>query len=152
MKKGLAILFAGAIIILQYVYWISAFDIATRFIIDANGPHWISCCGGSLFPWPTEPSGFEVLMPVWGLDALVYWMLYSGLFVVVALCITFAAGYIGWRIGRYYEKRGGEVKEYSEEFAERDIELELDLELKKACLEYIELKKKGYKDRWWQRG
>ncbi len=129
MKKGLAILFAGVMIILQYVYWICAFDIATRFIVYDNVPLWTSCCGGSLFPWPTEPSGFPVLMPVWGLDALVYWLLYSYLFILVAFCVTLAAGYVGWRIGRYYERQRGEIGEYSEEPSERDIEIESELEL-----------------------
>ena len=105
MKGKLAVLFAGLMGIVQLVYWILAFTIATGHMMGGfDGVWWTSASGGSLFPWPSPPGFAQMVVRANPTDSFFYYLIVSWMFIPLAIGATAVAGFVGWLIGAFLER------------------------------------------------
>lgn len=110
LKERLGTLFAATKGLVQCVYWICAFIIATRYIGGDFGElFWAYSGPGSLFPWPLPPGMLPALSPVNIVDQFIYYLIVSWMFIPVAIGLTALVGYIGRKIGEYLQRSEGKA-------------------------------------------
>jgi|GEM_PF-3011363 len=98
-KSALAVGLAIVMAAVQLLYWTSAIFTADRYIIDFEGLMWRTSPPGSLFPVPTGSGMLQALSPVSETDQVVYSMINSGLYILLSVALTLAAGVAGYLLG-----------------------------------------------------
>ena len=86
---------------LQCAYWIEAIEVAQHATIFNGKAYWRSGGPGSFLPWPKQPGLLTVMTPMTDpTDQLIFYLIRTWLYIVIAVGMVALFGYLGWRIGK----------------------------------------------------
>lgn len=101
LEKRFAFVFGAVAGAEQFAYWGEALKVASHATIWGGIPCWTSGGPGAFLPWPHLPGMLTVMTPMTDpLDQVIFYLVISGLYVLVAVFITAFSGLLGWFVGR----------------------------------------------------
>ncbi len=101
LEKRFAFIFGAVVGTEQFAYWVDALKVAGHATIWNESPYWTSGGPGAFLPWPRLPGMLTVMTPMTDpFDQAIFYLMRTGLYVLVAICITVFSILVGWFVGR----------------------------------------------------